>query len=178
MNFELIRNVVAAFYSDHEMIVIEAFLGHYADGDESIAVDEDKLNEIVNIKARTLRAALGKLQKGQLLYTQMTQREGERYAIRRWVLEFAEFERVVRVRLNDVRNKLTTEVPEAAAHCENCNRPVAVEELEVGFRCIDCDSALVEPPPQTKSMVTAEDLTCLNDIEKCLDKGKQRGGKN
>ena len=75
MNFELIRNVVAAFYSDHEMIVIEAFLGHYADGDESIAVDEDKLNEIVNIKARTLRAALGKLQKGQLLYTQMTQRD-------------------------------------------------------------------------------------------------------
>jgi hypothetical protein len=49
-------------YSEHEIIIVEAFLARYVDSDDSVAVDEDALNDVVNVKPRTLRVALGKLQ--------------------------------------------------------------------------------------------------------------------
>ena len=167
MTVQLVRQIVSAFYSDHERIVIEAFLRCYTDGDESISIDEDKLNDIVNVKACTLRAALAQLQSDQLLYTQMTQRGGEKYAVRTWVLDFPEFKRVVRARLQYVRNELTSNVQQAAAHCEICDRPAALEELHSGFSCVVCNSPLVDPT--LNAGPAPIDLACVQELEQMVN---------
>ena len=153
-------------YSEHEILVVEALLTHYVDGDDSVSVDEVVLNDVLNFKPRTLRAALGKLQRDQLLDTQMVQREGEKYAIRRWVLNLAEFERVVRARIDHVRNELTGFVPQPVAYCEPCNRSVAVDELHVALSCVVCGCALVDPP--SMSGPTAADFACLDELQQFL----------
>ena len=166
MSLDLVRQITSVMYSEHEILVVEALLAHYADGDDSVSVDEIVLNDVVNFKPRTLRAALGKLQQDQLLHTQMVRREDEKYAIRRWVLNLAEFERVVRARIEHIRNELTAVAPQPVAYCEPCNRPAAVDELHASFSCVVCGCALTEPPSMPGS--TAADFACLDELQQFL----------